>query len=208
MIQLTAAERALAVETQRRIQSTHAIQKSCTLKIQEMERNFERILNERSLRVEERLASVQQRVEELTTRFEEEKDAVPRDIEARGNDLKEILREFQKELADERSNRLNREGRILKQMDDHSAAIFGAIEKENMEREQISYELQTRIEENERQRSQYQQDLQSKIQNEMSELKDMIEREERERKLGDDEIIMAVDKYTQQLQNSLSVISS
>jgi hypothetical protein len=173
-----------------------------------MERNFERILNERSLRIEERLASVQQRVEELTNRFEEEKDAVPRDIEARGNELKELLSEFQKELTNERSNRLNREGRILKQMDDHSAAIFGAIEKENQEREQISYELQARIEENERQRSQYQHDLQSKIHNEMSELKDMTEREERERKLGDDEIIMALDQYTHQLQNSLSVISS
>jgi protein associated with RNAse G/E len=68
--------------------------------------------------------------------------------------------------------------------------------------------LQARIEENERQRSQYQQDLQSKIHNEMSELKGMIDREEQERKLADDEIIIALEKYTQQLQNSLSVISS
>ena len=208
MTQLTSAERALAVETQRRIQSTHAIQKSCTLKIQEMERNFERILNERGLRVEERLASVQQKVEELVVRFEEEKDAVPRDIEARGEELKDLLQTFQKELADERRNRINREGRILKQMEDHYSTIYDAIEKETLEREQISLELQTRIDENERKRSQYQRELQSKIHSEMSELREMIDTEERERKIGDDEIISALNKYTQQLQNSLSVISS
>jgi len=207
-IQLTAAERALTMETQRRIQSTHAIQKSCTQKIQEMEQNFERILNERSLRMEERLVSVQQKVEELAARFEEEKESVPRDMEARGKELREILESFQKELSEERGDRLNREGRILKQMDDHSFAIFGAIENETTVREEISEGLQTRIEDNERLRSQSEHELRSKIQNEMLELEGMIDREKQERKLGDDEIIMALNRYTQQLQSSLSVISS
>mmetsp|Transcript_28772 Transcript_28772/g.61356 ORF Transcript_28772/g.61356 Transcript_28772/m.61356 type:complete len:274 (+) Transcript_28772:106-927(+) len=207
-IQLTAAERALTMETQRRIQSTHAIQKSCTQKIQDMEQSFERILNERSLRMEERLVSVQQKVEELTTRFEEEKDAVPKDMEARGTELREILDTFQKELAEERSDRLKREGRILKQMDDHSSAIFSSIEKETTEREGISHGLQTRIEDNERLRSQSEYELQSRIQNEMDELKSMIDTENLERKLGDDSIITGLNEYTQRLQSSLSVISS
>lgn len=207
-IQLTAAERALTVETQRRIQSTHAIQKSCTQKIQEMEHNFERILQERSLHMEERLASVQQKVEELSERFEEEKDAVPKDMEARGKELKDMLSKFQRELAGERSDRLNREGRILKQMDDNSSAIFGAINIETSEREQISQELQKRIENNERLRSRSEQELQFTIQNEMSNLKEMIDREKQERQMGDDEIIIALNRYTQQLQSSLSVISS
>lgn len=208
MIQITAAERALTIETQRRIQSTHAIQKSCTQKIQDMEQNFERILNERSLRVEERLVSVQQKVEELTTRFEQEKDAVPKDMEARGDELKEILNELTAILDTEKSDRLKREGRILKQMDDHFSAIFGAIEKEKSEREHISQGLQARIEENERLRHEMSELSASKIQNEMSELRGIIDKEKQERALGDDQIIMALNSYTQQLQNSLSVIST
>ena len=207
-IQLTAAERALTMETQRRIQSTHAIQKSCTQKIQDMERNFERILNERSLRMEERLVNVQQKLEELTNRFEEEKESVPKDMECRGKELKEMLDTFQNELSEERSDRLKREGRMLKQMDDHSSAIYGAIEKETTEREKIAYDLQTRIDDNERLRNQSEMDLQAKIQNEIEELKGMLDREEQERKLGDDEIVVALDRYTKQLQSSLSVISS
>ena len=207
-IQLTAAERALTVETQRRIQSTHAIQKGCTQKIQEMERNFERILKERTSHMEERLASVQQKVEELAARFEEEKDAVPKDMELMGKELREMLDAFQKELAEERADRLKREGRILKQMDDHSSHFYGAINEEVRERERISDELQKRIDDNERLRSQAEHDLQYTIQNEMSDLKEMIDREKQERQLGDDEIIMALERYTQQLQSSLSVISS
>lgn len=207
-IQLTAAERALTMETQRRIQSTHAIQKSCTQKIQDMERNFERILNERSLRMEERLVNVQQKLEELTNRFEEEKESVPKDMECRGKELKEMLDTIQNELSEERSDRLKREGRILKQMDDHSSAIYGAIEKETTEREKIAYDLQTRIDDNERLRNQSEMDLQAKIQNEIEELKGMLDREQQERKLGDDEIVVALDRYTKQLQSSLSVISS
>lgn len=196
------------METQRRIQSTHAIQKSCTQKIQEMERNFERILNERSLRMEERLVSVQQKVEELTNRFEVEKESVPKDMDIRGKELKEMLNTFQRELSEERTDRLSREGRILKQMEDNSSSIFGSIESETNEREQIVYGLQSRIEENERQRTQNEQELQSKLQNEMDELKGMIDREEKERQLGDEEIVNALERYTQQLQSSLSVISS
>ena len=207
-IQLTAAERALTMETQRRIQSTHAIQKSCTQKIQDMERNFERILNERSLRMEERLVNVQQKLEELTNRFEEEKESVPKDMECRGKELKEMLDTIQNELSEERSDRLKREGRILKQMDDHSSAIYGAIQKETTAREKIAYDLQTRIDDNERLRNQSEMDLQEKIQNEIEELKGMLDREEQERKLGDDEIVVALDRYTKQLQSSLSVISS
>ena len=93
-------------------------------------------------------------------------------------------------------------------MDDHFSAIFGAIDKEKSEREHISQGLQARIEENERQRTQNEQELQSKLQTEMDELKGMIDREEKERQLGDEEIVNALERYTQQLQSSLSVISS
>jgi len=68
-------------------------------------------------------------VEELTALFEDDKDTVQMDIEARGMELKEILESFQKDVAEQRSDWLNREGRILKQMEDCSSDIFGTIQK-------------------------------------------------------------------------------
>lgn len=158
--------------------------------------------------MEERLASVQQKMEELTTRFEEEKDRVPREMEARGKELLDMVETFKSDLAEERSDRLSREGRILKQMDDHASSILTAIENESTQREQISQELQSRIQENENHRAQSEYELQSKVQNELSELRRLINVEKQERKGEDDAIVMALNRYTQQLQSSLAVISS
>ncbi|KAL7454636.1 hypothetical protein ACHAWC_006247 [Mediolabrus comicus] len=208
MIQLTAAERALSMETQRRIESTHAIQKSCTQKIIEMENNFQRILDERTQRMEERLASVQEKVEELAANFEEERASVPAYMSKTGEELVNMVATFQKELVDERNDRLNREGRILKQMDDHASEIITSIEDEAKKCDEIAITLQERIETNEHLRAQNERDIQERIQNELSELRGMIDKEKQERKVEDDEIVMALNKYTKQLQGSLSVISS
>jgi len=206
-IQLQAAERALTIETQRRVQSTHAIQMACTAKIQEMELHFERILEERSLRMEERLATVQGKMEELTLRFEEEKDRVPKEMEARGTELLEMMEGFQAELAQERTDRLGREGKILKQMDDHAKCITEAIEKESKLRENTSNELMDRISENERHRAQSEHDLQAKVQSEIDELKDMIERETQERTDRDKDLTARISQYTKEVERALSSLT-
>eukprot|EP00984_Skeletonema_dohrnii_P000827 scaffold248_cov127-Skeletonema_dohrnii-CCMP3373.AAC.12 len=208
MIQLTAAERALSTETQRRIESTHAIQKSCTQKIMDMEDNFQRILDERTRRMEERLVSVQEKVEELAVKFEEERETVPAAMERTGQELLDMVSTFQQELADERNDRLNREGRILAQMDTHASEIISSIEHESNQREQIANNLQERISTNEHLRAQNERDIQDRIQNELSELRGMIDKEKQERKMEDDDIVIALNEYTKQLQSSLSVISS
>ena len=208
MIQLTAAERALSTETQRRIESTHAIQKSCTQKIMDMEDNFQMILDERTRRMEERLVSVQEKVEELAVKFEEERETVPAAMERTGQELLDMVSTFQQELADERNDRLNREGRILAQMDTHATEIISSIEHETNQREQIANNLQERIATNEHLRAQNERDIQDRIQNELSELRGMIDKEKQERKMEDDDIVIALNEYTKQLQSSLSVISS
>ena len=158
--------------------------------------------------MEERLASVQEKVEELSAKFEAERETVPKDMERTGQELLHMVATFQKELADERADRLNREGRILKQMDDHASDIITSIENESNEREQIAYSLRDRIATNEHLRAQNERDLQERIQSELSELRGLIDKEKQERKLEDDAIVLALNQYTKQLQGSLSVISS
>mmetsp|Transcript_17616 Transcript_17616/g.37022 ORF Transcript_17616/g.37022 Transcript_17616/m.37022 type:complete len:316 (+) Transcript_17616:131-1078(+) len=207
-VQLTAAERALAVESQRRIQATHSLRAECEERIREMEERFERILEERSARMEERLVGLTQKVEELTGRFEEDKERVPLEMERKGRELVEMMDAFRKELSEERSDRLSREGRIMKQMGDHSEWILGSIEKEAEAREEQARELSEKLSLQERQRRAKEEELQGQIQRELDELRGMIEREGRERKVEDEDIVMALNRYTQQMQSSLSVITS
>lgn len=157
--------------------------------------------------MEERLATVQEKMEELTIRFEEEKDRVPAEMEARGKELLEMMEGFKSELAQERSDRLSREGRILKQMDDHAGYITQAIEKESMLREETSKDLMERITDNEAHRAQTEYELQRKVQNEMAELRSMIENEANERK-GEDEMIRGhMQNFIVQLEESLTYLT-
>lgn len=93
-------------------------------------------------------------------------------------------------------------------MDAHASEIITSIEYETNQREQIANNLQERIATNEHLRAQNERDIQDKIQSELSDLRGMIDKERQERKMEDDEIVIALNKYTKQLQSSLSVISS
>ena len=153
--------------------------------------------------MEERLATVQGKMEELTLKFEEEKDRVPKEMEDRGKELVEMMESFKSELAQERTDRLSREGRILKQMDDHAQYITEAIEQESVLREDVSKELMERISENEKYRAQSEHELQMKVQREMSELRDMIEKEKRERAGVDKALSDRVNQFTTSFERTL-----
>ena len=157
--------------------------------------------------MEERLATVQGKMEELTLRFEEEKDRVPKEMESRGRELLDMMEGLKAELAQERTDRLSREGRILKQMDDHAKHITEAIENESILREDTSKQLMERISENEKYRAQSEYDLQAKVQKEMAELREMIEREKSLRAQGDGALSARVDQYQEEVKRSLYALT-
>ena len=157
--------------------------------------------------MEERLATVQGKMEELTLRFEEEKDRVPKEMESRGRELLDMMEGLKAELAQERTDRLSREGRILKQMDDHAKHITEAIENESILREDTSKQLMERISENEKYRAQSEYDLQAKVQKEMAELREMIERETSLRAQGDGALSARVDQYQEEVKRSLYALT-
>ena len=72
-----------------------------------------------------------------------------------------------------------------------SSEIITSIEDEAKKCDEIAITLQERIETNEHLRAQNERDIQERIQNELSELRGMIDKEKQERKVEDDEIVMA-----------------
>ena len=96
----------------------------------------------------------------------------------------------------------------MKQMDDHAKYITDAIEKETVLREDTSKELMERITENEQSRAQSEYQLQVRVQKEMEELRDMIEKETRERKEDDDLIHSSLKDYAKQVESSLYFLNT
>jgi len=206
-VQLASMDRALTQEIKRRIDLNRSLEHQCAERIAGMEARLTKMVDDRSELVQQRLEDLESKVDELNARFEEEKEKIPRDIERRGKELGDMLGKLQEELGSERRDRLNREGRIMKQISDHGEYVTASIEGEKSERETIVSTLRSRIDAVEKARAAADLRYSETIEAEVQLLREALDREVSERKIEDDEIVEALNRYTEHLQTSLSVMS-
>lgn len=207
-VQLTSMENALSAEIKRRVDLNRSMERQCQAHISSLQTEVERVLDERTSKISSHLASLEEKVLELNQRLEEEKVNIPRDIEQKGAELQDILRGFQDEFSTEKRDRLNREGRILKQLHDFESHVNSSLEDVTTERDEMVQNLRSRMEERYQQQKAADSRFQKLIESELGALKLDIKQEISERKKEDDEIVEALNRYTKNLQSSLAVISS
>ncbi len=199
-------DRSLTQEIKRRIEGNKSIGASSHEKIEEMEGRLVQLLENKVENFHYRLSLLENKVGELNDRLEEERKNIPLDIERRGKELQEMLATFQNEFAVERRDRLAREGRIMKQLTDHAGELTDKWEQETLERRKDAEELKVRLEHHENHRAQADKDFDSLISSELKALRGALQAESAERKTEDDEIVAALNRYTENLQHSLSML--
>jgi len=172
-----------------------------------MEERLYNAMEDRVQCIDFRLKNMEDKVHELSERLEEERNRVPKDIEQKGRELKDMMQAFQEEFTTERRNRLAREGKIMKQLADHTAEMRAAWEEESKKREECVSELKKRLEDHENNRAQADFGFESLIKRELDSLRKDVEQERMERMAEDDEIVEALNRYTENLQNSLSTLT-
>ncbi len=197
----------LSQEIKRRIESIKKLEADCQTNIENVEQKLYSVMDEKVRCIAFRLNNLEEKVHELNERLEEERNKIPKDIEARGRELKEMINEFQEEFSTERRDRLAREGRIMKQLTDHSEDMKTTWQKESQKREDSVQKLRSRLDDHERYRSQADETFENLIARELEALRMEVERERLERMNEDDEIVEALNRYTENLQNSLSTLS-
>lgn len=174
--------------------------------IAEMEERMTIMLEKKVEAFQSRLVMLEEKVTELNGRLEEEKNSVPKDIEAKGRELKDLLLSFQNEFSVERRDRLTREGRIMKQLTDHAHDLTQKWDKEKTERERDAHDLKSRLDHHESNRAQADHDFESLISSELKSMRADLAGETMERKVEDDEIVEALNRYTANLQKSLAML--
>merc|ERR1712038_84039 len=197
----------LTQEIKRRIESIKELEQISAKNISAMEDKLYAAMEDRVQCIEFRLKNMEEKVHELNERMEEERNRVPKDIEQRGRELKDMMQSFQEEFAAERRDRLAREGKIMKQLADHTAEMRAAWEEESQKREECVAELKKRLEDHENNRAQADYGFESLIKRELDSLRKDVEQERSERMAEDDEIVEALNRYTENLQNSLSTLT-
>lgn len=109
-------EKSLGAEVKRRVEMNKSIQAWCEQQIVAMKTKFEVAIEERAVKIHERLEVLSERITDLNERFEEEKVRIPADIERRGKELAAMLAAFQAEFEVEKKERLEREGEIREEV--------------------------------------------------------------------------------------------
>jgi len=199
-------DRSLTQEIKRRIEGNNVLEMKAREEIAEMERRLTVMLEDKVNMFQSRLGLLEDKVKELNERLEEEKKSIPKDIEEKGRELKEMLLSFQHEFSEERRDRLTREGRIMKQLTDHAQDLTQKWDNESGERRRDTEELKSRLEHHENNRAQADDAFESLIASELKSLRSDLQQEGMERKVEDDEIVEALNRYTENLQKSLSML--
>ena len=176
--------------------------------MQEVEKQFESAMQERTHKIQSHLTKLEEKISELNTQIQNEKQSIPNDIERKGSELQEILKKFQQDFDGEKKDRIHREGRILKQMHDYEEHAQEQLDTIQKDRDDIVLELRQMLEASENGRKEADQKFQDLISKELNSLKKDVQTEIKERKLEDDEIVEALNRYTRNLQSSLSLIHS
>ena len=197
-------ERSLAQETKRRLDATASLQQLSIDKVSGMEQRLNEIIDRRISSIQDRVIMLESKVQDLNIRLEEERIRIPADIERMGKEIQNALRSLQEDFVSERNERLQREGRIMKQVSDHSDIVHQRWNQERNEREIAIHSILKQVQENqeyhtsEDPRESYL-DLQCLLSD--------LEIERHERKAEDEEIIQALYRYTEKLESSLSIMS-
>ena len=197
----------LTQEIKRRIEAVKTLEKDCLSNITIMEQKLEQCMNDKVQTIEFRLQTMEDKIHELNERLEEERNKIPKDIETKGRELKNMVQTFQQEFAQERRERLSREGQIMKQLTDHADEMRNTWQSESQNREECVKELRSRLDQQESSRAQADAGFESLIARELEALRMEVERERNERMTEDDEIVDALNRYTENLQMSLSTLS-
>lgn len=205
-VSMSNMDTSLTQEIKRRIESTQVVQDHAERKISQMENRLNDLLQLKVDRFQFQLNMLETKVQELNERLQEESINIPRDIEQTGSQLQTMITSFQDEFTAERRDRLTREGRIMKQLTDHAEELTSRWTKEGEERVADTEELKRRLKVHESNRAKADEDFESLIVRELRELRMDLDKEKNERKVEDDEIVEALNRYTENLQKSLSTL--
>lgn len=200
-------EKALTAEVRRRVETTKAVKESADEKIDALEKRL-------TARLEEQTAFLSVRVQELENRltaFEEmhvlESTQQQKSIKDRGAELKAQLRELNNQIEHEAKNRKVQEGRVLAQLESCTKEMEIKWKTEQESRiediEKLTFQFQTR---DQRLHSEHN-SWQTEVSKELTKLKKELEAEVQERQVEDETIVSALQTYTQQLQQSLSILN-
>lgn len=198
----------MAAETKRRVDATTNLDDHARELIFEMEERLRNQLEQDNQKLDKRIAAVEHKLQLLEQKWVQDSTAQMNSIAKKATDFGKALEQLQQEQDTERKARLRREGSLLQQVENHAKEFEDRWNAERKEREERLEALEKTMALRESKRSREEQSFQTRVNDELEALRAEIELEVQERQTQDEDIVAALNRYTLQLQHSLSILSS
>ena len=201
-------EDALAAETKRRVDATTALDELARTQVHEMEERIREQLKGENEMLQARLTALEERVSTLEENWVADANRQIEVVETRAGELSKSIAQIRDDQNMERKARLKREGILLRQVEEHAKDAEDSWKSERKDRTKRLKELEEQIIRNEARLALEQKRYEDRIEEELASLRDELMAETVEREHQDEIIVAALNRYTKQLQHSLSILSS
>jgi len=185
-----------------------SLQKHCDAELVKAYQAFAELLEHQDIEVHKRLDTYDKRADALEERFATEKARILEEIEAESQRLSKLLDEFQEAFEEEVRVRKAREEVILRQMDQHERHITQNFDVEYEARVARVKEIQEELVACMKSRVAADVELDRVCQEEVDKIQTLIDAEVSQRERQDDNIMRALDQYTDKMQASLEIVNS
>ena len=201
-------EDALAAETKRRVDATTALDELARSQVHEMEERVRAQLREENDQLQIRLSALEERVQTLEQSWIADSNHQIELVNGKATDLRKLVAQIRDDQNMERKARLKREGILLQQVEEHASETEDRWTSEHNDRVRCLNEVEDQVIRNEARLALEHKRYEDRIEEELASLKDEMVIESMERQAQDEDIVAALNRYTQQLQHSLSILSS
>ena len=206
-VQVRRLEAALAAETKRRVQAVAEVKKEAQAAIDQVSSQWKESLEKEGTEADERLSLLDERISILEKRWEEDVIGLETAITTKATVWKSALEDVQNQAEAERKSRLQREGRLMQRIQEVSDEYQEKWKEERRDRTADLTSLTERVHVQEGTRDSQVKGLEARIQEALKDLDAALKQEISERQVQDESIVGALNKYTAQVQTSLSFVS-
>ena len=206
--QMAVLERSLHNEVKKRTEMTKSIKTWCDTQVEEMRAKFQQDVNERRVKLQERVDGLRERTNDMRRRFTVDMHAIPLDIEARGKALAERLHHTMEQFEAESKSRKEREASMLRRLAHDESRTASSFDTARTERENDYVRLRKALDDHAKARNKRDQALKDRLSQDLARLRNQVSVEQKIRWREDAELAAAMNGYIEKIQQSLYIVNS
>merc|ERR1719231_1239502 len=200
-------ERVLSTETKRRIEASKALQTMFEAKIDKLQKEFRTELREVFEPLQSQIDRLVGRVERLELTMEEEKRDREKEIQKANKEILDKFSEHQKQFEVEKVTRLQREAQVLKRVGDEVFRMQQKVTAERASREAAIVLMKDDFMTAHKAREKADEIFKGEMLRKMAVVEKDLEVETKNREASEEQLVNALNDYTQALQDGLRIVN-